>query len=106
MVEKNTLEMEDEVRKELDDNPALEEVIAPDDAMNTTDFSAEYDFLPAFEKTLDELRRHPYLDYYQARAIVDYRNTVGPIKNNTDLIKINLIDESTARKITPYIQYN
>ena len=32
--------------------------------------------LPINTATLDELRRHPYLDYYQARAIVDYRNTV------------------------------
>lgn len=62
--------------------------------------------LPINSASLDELRRHPYLDYYQARAIVDYRNSVGIIRNYNDLLKINLIDESTARKIADYIQYN
>ena len=37
LVEKNTLEIEDEVRKELDDNPALEEVVNPDDRLNNID---------------------------------------------------------------------
>lgn len=62
--------------------------------------------LPINSASLDQLRRHPYLDYYQARAIVDYRNSVGPIRNYSDLLKINLIDDSTARKIGDYIQYN
>lgn len=37
MVEKNTLELEDEVRKELDDNPALEQIVNKDNDINTTD---------------------------------------------------------------------
>lgn len=56
--------------------------------------------------SFEELRRHPYLDYYQARAIVDYRRTVGPVRNPEDLLKINLVDEETIRKISDYIQYN
>lgn len=63
-------------------------------------------FLHINTATLDELRRHPYLDYYQARAIVDYRKSVGTIKSRDDLLCIPLLDESTIRKITPYIQYN
>lgn len=56
--------------------------------------------------SFEELRSHPYLDYYQARAIVDYRRTVGPVRNPEDLLKINLVDEKTIRKISDYIQYN
>lgn len=56
--------------------------------------------------SLDDLRHHPYIDYYQARAIINYRNTVGPIRNSEDLMKISLLDENTIRKIAPYIQYN
>lgn len=53
MVEKNTLEIEDEVRKELDDNPALEQVVNTDDAMNTTDEEGR-----EFKETSEELQRN------------------------------------------------
>lgn len=53
MVEKNTLEMEDEVRKELDDNPALEEVVVPDEGLNTTDETGD-----KFKESSDELQRN------------------------------------------------
>ena len=53
MVEKNTLEIEDEVRKELDDNPALEEVITPDEAMNTTDEEGG-----TFKESSEDLQRN------------------------------------------------
>ena len=53
MVEKNTLEIEDEVRKELDENPALEEVITPDDGLNSTDEVGE-----KFKESSDELQRN------------------------------------------------
>lgn len=56
--------------------------------------------------SLDELRQHPYLDYYQARAIVDFRLSVGPLHSADDLLKINLIDQTTATKISQYIQYD
>lgn len=62
--------------------------------------------IPVNSASLDELRRHPYIDYYQARAIIDFRNSVGPLRSHDDLLKIPLLDEITIRKITPYIQYN
>lgn len=58
------------------------------------------------EATLQQLKRHPYLDYYQAKAITEYRKKAGSIGNPQDLLKINLIDENTAKKIRPYIQFN
>lgn len=62
--------------------------------------------IPINSASLDQLRNHPYLDYHQARAIIEYRMKLGPIQNQDDLLKINLIDYPTARKISPYIQYN
>ena len=56
--------------------------------------------------TLQELKKHPYLDYYQARAIVDYRKRVGLLRDREDLMKINLLDDSSINKIVPYIKYN
>ena len=56
--------------------------------------------------TLQQLKRHPYLDYYQAKAICEYRQKAGTIDNYSDLLKINLIDEETATKLQGYIQFN
>ncbi|MBR1484451.1 MAG: helix-hairpin-helix domain-containing protein [Prevotella sp.] len=55
--------------------------------------------------SLSELRRHPYIDYYQARAIVDYRRLHGPIRSLNDL---RLLPEFTPEKIDrllPYVEY-
>lgn len=53
MVEKNTLEMEDEVRKELDDNPALEQVVQNDEELNTTDEEGRQ-----FKESSEDLQRN------------------------------------------------
>lgn len=55
--------------------------------------------------TLEQLRRHPYLDYYQAKAIINYRNTGVTYHNIHDLSVVNLMDDTTLRKMAPYIVY-
>ena len=55
--------------------------------------------------TINELRRHPYLDYYQAKAIVDYREAGHAFNSVDDLMLIPLVDEATAIKILPYVQF-
>ena len=55
--------------------------------------------------TLTELRRHPYLDFYQARAIVEYRNERGIIKGPEQL---SFMEEFTAQdliKLEPYLDF-
>lgn len=56
--------------------------------------------------TLHQLRQHPYLDYYQAKAIVNYRNSVGVIHSAQEMMMISILDETTVKKILPYIQFN
>lgn len=56
--------------------------------------------------TVDELKRHPYLDYYQARSIVDYRKKGKHFETMEDLKMVNLIDTETVRKLQGYIQFN
>lgn len=53
--------------------------------------------------TVDQLKRHPYLDYYQAKAIVNYREKSGKFTNVNDLLKANLIYPETFEKIKPYL---
>ena len=55
--------------------------------------------------TLAELRRHPYLDFYQARAIVEFRNERGAIKSPEQL---SFLEEFTAQdliRLEPYLDF-
>jgi DNA uptake protein ComE-like DNA-binding protein len=54
--------------------------------------------------SLSELR-HPYLKYFQAKAIIAYRDQHGAFKNSEDLKQIKILDEATILKISPYIEF-
>jgi DNA uptake protein ComE-like DNA-binding protein len=55
------------------------------------------------EATIDQLKKHPYLDYYQAKAIVREREKNGSYSAVNDIRKIELIDDETFVKIFPYL---
>lgn len=55
--------------------------------------------------TLSQLRRHPYINYYQARAITDYRRLHGSIKSMTELKLMKEFTEFDLQRIEPYIEY-
>ena len=55
--------------------------------------------------SLDQLRQHPYINYYQAKAIVDYRRLHG---NITSLEQLSLSRDFTPdviRRLEPYVTY-
>lgn len=52
-----------------------------------------------------QLSRIPYLRRYQVTDILKYRELTGHIKNVTELVVNNLIADSTAERIRPYIAY-
>jgi DNA uptake protein ComE-like DNA-binding protein len=56
--------------------------------------------------TIDQLKRHPYLDYYQAKAIVRMREQTGLYKDIEDLLKVPIIDNETYTKLKPYLTCN
>lgn len=49
--------------------------------------------------------RHPYLKYFQAKAIIAYRDQHGAFKNSEDLKQIKILEEATIMKILPYIEF-
>ena len=56
--------------------------------------------------TLAQLLRHPYLDFYQARAIIEYRNERGTIKGPEQL---SFMEEFTAQdleRLMPYLDFS
>ena len=56
--------------------------------------------------SIDQLKRHPYLDYYQAKAIVQLRETAGTYHEVQDILKIPIIDNETYTHIAPYLTCN
>jgi DNA uptake protein ComE-like DNA-binding protein len=55
--------------------------------------------------SLQELRRHPYINYYQAKAIIDYRRLHGNIKSLQDLRFSKDFTEGAIRRLEPYVVY-
>ena len=55
--------------------------------------------------TLTELRRHPYLDFYQARAIVEFRNERGNIKGPEQLSFIEEFSAQDLERLMPYLDF-
>lgn len=55
--------------------------------------------------SLNQLKRHPYLNFRQARAIIEHRRLFGPI---SDLHELHLSPDFTEEAITrllPYVEY-
>ena len=55
--------------------------------------------------SLQELRKHPYINYYQAKTIVDYRRLHGNIKSLEDLRFSKDFPPEAIRRLTPYVEY-
>jgi competence protein ComEA len=52
---------------------------------------------------IKELAYHPYIKYYLAKAIINYREQHGLFLSLSGLHKMIAIDDSTYSKIIPYL---
>ncbi len=55
---------------------------------------------------LKELARHPYVEYYQARDIVNLRTKGVVFKSEEDLRAVPSMADSTLRRLMPYIDFS
>lgn len=55
--------------------------------------------------TLNQLRRHPYINFYQAKEICDYRRLKGPIKSLQDLKLLKDFPPAEIERLKPYIEF-
>jgi DNA uptake protein ComE-like DNA-binding protein len=55
--------------------------------------------------TLQQLRQHPYINYYQAKAIVDYRRLHGKLNSLNDLRLSSDFPPEAIRRLEPYVEY-
>lgn len=51
----------------------------------------------------ETLQSHPYLNWRQANAIVNYRAQHGPFRNVEELYKVKALPEEVVEKISPYV---
>ena len=55
--------------------------------------------------TLQQLRSHPYVNFYMAKAITDYRRLHGDIKNLNELRLSKDFTDEAIHRLEPYIVY-
>lgn len=53
--------------------------------------------------TFEDLKKHPYVSEYQAKAIIYYRNKVGEIKNAKELVDNKILPNEKYQKIKEYL---
>ena len=54
---------------------------------------------------LKQLIKHPYIEYYQARDIVNLRNSGVVFRNADDLRAVPSMADSTLDRLLPYITF-
>jgi DNA uptake protein ComE-like DNA-binding protein len=55
--------------------------------------------------TLQQLRRHPYINFYQAKAIIDYRRLHGPLRSLDDLRLSKDFPPEEIDRLKPYVSF-
>jgi len=67
--------------------------------------SSEVRKLNINQLSLNDLKRHPYINYYQARAIIDYRRQHGRIADLSDLRLLPDFPAEAIERLRPYVCY-
>ena len=54
---------------------------------------------------LDQLRNHPYMNFYKAKAILEYRRKRGKIKGLSQLSMFQEFSEKDLQRLEPYLDF-
>ncbi len=72
-----------------------------------------FDFDPVSPRQLDlnllaveQLAKHPYISYQEAKVLVAYRMQHGPFLKAEDLLRIKIFKAEWVAKIGPYLNFN
>jgi DNA uptake protein ComE-like DNA-binding protein len=55
--------------------------------------------------TLNQLQRHPYISFYQAKAIMEYRRLRGPLQSLDDLKLHRDFPPEAINRLKPYVEF-
>ena len=56
--------------------------------------------------TFRELLRHPYLEYEDVKALVNYRDYKGDIASYRELQENNILEDTVLIRVAPYFSYS
>ena len=68
--------------------------------------SKPYQLIKVNTAEVKDLGRHPYLDWKQAKMIINYRKHHGAYKDQNDLLKLKGMNEKSINKILPYLDFS
>ncbi|MBM6889271.1 helix-hairpin-helix domain-containing protein [Bacteroides caecigallinarum] len=54
---------------------------------------------------MDELRNHPYMDYYKAKAIIDFRRKRGPLSGMSQISILGEFTEDDILRLSHYFEF-
>ena len=55
--------------------------------------------------SLDRLRSHPYMNFYKAKAIMEYRRKRGKLKSISQLALLEEFSEDDLERLKPYLSF-
>lgn len=62
--------------------------------------------LPVNSATLSELRAHPYMNFYKAREIIEYRRQNGDIRNPPQMSLFEEFSAEDMARLEPYLDFS
>lgn len=72
-----------------------------------------FDFDPGITKKLkintlelEQLSKHPYISFQEAKVLIAFRKQHGPYSNPQDILKIKIFKEEWVMKLAPYLQFD
>ena len=77
----------------------------PQQALPFFKVSGEVHKLNINQLTLNELKHHPYLNYYQVRDIVNYRRLRGQLKSLDDLRLLHDFTPTDMERLSHYVAF-
>lgn len=62
--------------------------------------------IPVNKSSVDRLRKHPYINFYQAKALVEHRRKHGDLQNLKPFVLYEEFTEEELERISHYLSFN
>lgn len=77
----------------------------PEEAISFFNVSNNIRKINVNQLKLNELKRHPYINYYQAKDILSFRRLRGPLKSLNDLRLLKDFTASDIERLSHYVEF-
>ena len=85
---------------------AMEAIEMPDSVLKYMTLSpVEVTKIPVNTLSVQQLMKHPYLSFYQAKAIFEHRRNKGPLRSLDDLSRLEAFRPTDIDRLRPYLSF-